>query len=344
MYNSNYPPPPPSQQQQRSQAQQHPPIPMQVQLPQQQQQHPPQHVTNATSNNPMSAPWTLGSTDGSFALSFVLALQQQSVATNNSTNVTEAMTPPSSPSPPPQTTPSPTSTSTSPATNNNNNNNNNDGVDGATIAPDSGQASGIPRAVAVQTTTTTTTATGTTASQTNNTDNNSNASNTIATASNDTLLFAGLTASAAVPILVAKKSLYQNLLFRQPSSSTEAVLAAACEVMGFDISEMWLRTGAKTHLLTNTHLRPTALEDSAREDLVDVYYGLKSSERTHRLSPALCKRAKKASDVVWVSANTTAGKEALRCSISNVRTAVAIPICHETSNTNITVIFFSIRK
>jgi hypothetical protein len=155
---------------------------------------------------------------------------------------------------------------------------------------------------------------------------------------------AAAASNAALEALHSKQSLYQDRLFRQPSASVEAVLAASCEVMGFDISEMWLRTGPKTHQLTNSHLRPTALEDSVRKDLVDVYYGDKSSERTHRLSPALCKRAKEANDVVWVTAHTPHGAEALRCSISNVRTAVAVPVCHEASNTNITIIFFSIRR
>lgn len=150
--------------------------------------------------------------------------------------------------------------------------------------------------------------------------------------------------SAAAAALMHGQSLFQDRLFRQPSVSVEAVLAASCEVMGFDISEMWLRTGPKTHQLTNSHLRPTSLQDSVRKDLVDVYYGDKSSERTHRLSPALCKRAKEANDVVWVTAHTPHGAEALRCSISNVRTAVAIPVCHEASNTNITIIFCSIRR
>jgi hypothetical protein len=145
-------------------------------------------------------------------------------------------------------------------------------------------------------------------------------------------------------LISAKKSLYQDRLFHQSSAAVEAVLAASCEVMGFDIAEMWLRTGPKTHQLTNSHLRPTALEDSVRKDLVDVYYGEKSSERTHRLSPALCKRAKEAGDVVWVTAHSQTGAEALRCSISNVRTAVAVPVCHEASNTNVTIIFFSIRR
>jgi hypothetical protein len=144
--------------------------------------------------------------------------------------------------------------------------------------------------------------------------------------------------------LNSQKSLYQEKIFHQPSQSVEAVLGAGCDVMGFDIAEVWLRTGPKTHQLTNSHLRPTALEDSLRKQLVDVYYGEKSSERTHRLSPALCKRAKEANDVVWVTAHTPHGAEALRCSISNVRTAVAIPVCHEASNTNLTIIFFSMRR
>lgn len=149
---------------------------------------------------------------------------------------------------------------------------------------------------------------------------------------------------AQLAAVQAGKSLYHDRLFHQASAAVEAVLSASCEVMGFDIAEMWLRTGPKTHQLTNSHLRPTALEDSVRKELVDVYYGEKSSERTHRLSPALCKRAKDANDVVWVTAHTQTGEEALRCSISNVRTAVAVPVCHEASNTNITIIYFSIRR
>ena len=140
------------------------------------------------------------------------------------------------------------------------------------------------------------------------------------------------------------KSTYQDRIFSQPSASVEAVLGAACEAMGFDIAEMWLRTGPKTHQLINSHLRPTALEDSVRQELVDVYYGDRSSERTHRLSPALCKRAKEAMDVVWVTAHTPHGAETLRVSISDVRTAVAVPVCHEASNTNMTIIYFSIRR
>jgi hypothetical protein len=142
----------------------------------------------------------------------------------------------------------------------------------------------------------------------------------------------------------AMRSLFHDRLFRQPSLAVESVLGASCEVMGFDIAELWLRTGPRTHQLINSHLRPASLEESVRNELVEVYYGERASERTHRLSPALCKRAKEAMDVVWVTALTPHGAEALRCSINDVRTAVAIPICHAFSNTNLTVIFFSIRR
>jgi len=151
-------------------------------------------------------------------------------------------------------------------------------------------------------------------------------------------------AGEATTLASNTKSLYQERLFQQPSASVEAVLGAACEAMGFDISEIWLRTGPRTHQLTNSHLRPTSLEDSVRNELIEVYYGERSSDRTHRLSPALCKRAKEAMDVVWVTALTPHGAEALRMSISDVRTAVAIPVCHAASNSNLTVIFFSIRR
>jgi hypothetical protein len=143
-----------------------------------------------------------------------------------------------------------------------------------------------------------------------------------------------------------QQSHFQHRLVHQASTSAavEAVLTASCDVMGFDIAEVWLRTGLKTHQLINSHLRPCALEDTVRDELMDVYYGERSSERTHRLSPALCKRAKEAMDVVWVTAHTLHGAEALKLSISDVRTAVAVPVCHEESNTNLTVIFFSIRR
>jgi hypothetical protein len=138
--------------------------------------------------------------------------------------------------------------------------------------------------------------------------------------------------------------LYHTRLLSAPASSVESLLSSSCESLNFDIAEMWLRTGPKTHQLTNSHVRPTALDESVRKQLVDVYYGERSAERTHRLSPALCKRAKEAGDVVWVTAHTVHGAEALKCSISDVRTAVAVPVCHCGSGVNVTIIYFSIRR
>ncbi len=138
--------------------------------------------------------------------------------------------------------------------------------------------------------------------------------------------------------------MYHNRLLNSPIPAVESLLASSCESLNFDIAEMWLRTGPKTHQLTNSHVRPTALDESVRKQLVDVYYGERSAERTHRLSPALCKRAKEAGDVVWVTAHTPHGAEALKCSISDVRTAVAVPVCHLGSGVNVTIIYFSIRR
>ena len=137
---------------------------------------------------------------------------------------------------------------------------------------------------------------------------------------------------------------YHTRLLSTPTPAVESLLSSACETLNFDIAEMWLRTGPKTHQLTNSHVRPTALDESVRKQLVDVYYGERSAERRHRLSPALCKRAKEAGDVVWVTAHTLHGAEALKCSISDVRTAVAVPVCHGGSGVNVTIIYFSIRR
>jgi len=142
----------------------------------------------------------------------------------------------------------------------------------------------------------------------------------------------------------AGKSVYQDRLLNAPNTSIELVLASICGAIRFDIAEVWLRTGPKTHQLISSHLRPAALENSIRSELVDIYYGERSSERTHRLSPFLCKRAKEAKDVVWVTTQTESGAETLRVSISDVRTAVAVPVCHKSSDTNITFIYFSMKR
>jgi len=155
---------------------------------------------------------------------------------------------------------------------------------------------------------------------------------------------------AAATSSVSITNRYHSTILTTPTPHVESLLSTICETLNFDIAEMWLRTGPKTHQLTHSHVRPTALDEDIRQQLVDVYYGERSAERTHRLSPALCKRAKEAGEVVWVTAQTRHGAEALKCSISDVRTAVAVPVCHTTndgsdgSGVNVTIIYFSIRR
>lgn len=49
----------------------------------------------------------------------------------------------------------------------------------------------------------------------------------------------------------ALHELYQARLLSTPSSAVESLLSSSCEALNFDIAEMWLRTGPKTHQLTN---------------------------------------------------------------------------------------------
>jgi hypothetical protein len=272
---------------------------------------------------PVSTPWTLGSTDGSYAMSMLLLRQQQlqqSTAMTSATVATSTTAPVEEISVEVKRSPSQEEKESSPSPPVSVVNT------GAAIAASTGQAAATSSSSASK--------------NGNGCSHVTHQQHSIPTSRNSDVD----EIQHLISLLNAKQSLVQDRLFRQSSSAVEAVLAASCEVMGFDIAELWLRTGPKTHQLTNSHLRPTALEDSARRDLVDVYYGEKSSERTHRVSPALCKRAKEAGDVVWVTAHSAAGAEALRYSISNVRTAVAVPICHEATNTNVTIIFFSMRR
>jgi len=141
------------------------------------------------------------------------------------------------------------------------------------------------------------------------------------------------------------QSLHEPVLFDdQAAQRVEPALAASCEALGFDIAEMWLRTGGRSHQLIASYLRPTALDETQRNDLTELYYGVDASSRTHRFSPALCKKAKDVRHVIWVPDDTEHGAQALSCSLSNVKTAVAVPVTHQKTNTNFTIIYFSLSK
>ena len=126
-----------------------------------------------------------------------------------------------------------------------------------------------------------------------------------------------------------------------PPPTATPVLAATCTALNFSIAEIWLRTGPKTHQLINSHLRPHSLDEESMKALTEVYYGASSSLRTHRLSPALCKRAKDSNDIVWLTSDST---HELTCAISDIATAVACPVCNEGLSLSLTVIFFSLRQ
>jgi hypothetical protein len=144
------------------------------------------------------------------------------------------------------------------------------------------------------------------------------------------------------------KELYDDRLFNlgltQPDGPLGMVLEAACTSMGYDIAEMWLRTGPKTHQLIQSHLRYAALDETTREAVVEVYYGERASSFHHKLSPAMCKKARATNNVVWVTSQTSHGSQALLCSLSGVKAAVAVPVCHEQSQTDMTLIYFSMRE
>ena len=125
----------------------------------------------------------------------------------------------------------------------------------------------------------------------------------------------------------------------KPNPSVGYLLSKVCTSLNFDIAEVWLHKGMNYHLI-QSHVRPTALNESMCEQLQDVYHGEDSAERTHRLSHSMCKWAKKTKKTLWITEHQTPRlAQALKYSISGVQLAVAVPVCNE--NVYATIIFFS---
>ena len=82
--------------------------------------------------------------------------------------------------------------------------------------------------------------------------------------------------------------------------------------------------------------------DGVMDSLNEVYYGAEAKVRVHRLSPNLCKRAKEENSLVWLT--TSNQPSPLDCAISDIKTAVAIPVSNKSLGMSLTVIFFSIRR
>lgn len=137
---------------------------------------------------------------------------------------------------------------------------------------------------------------------------------------------------------------YFHRLLDHSTPSMESILRTTCAVTTFSIAEVWLRTGPKTHRLIASYLRPSALDESEKTRLVEIYYGDTPASVTHRLSPVLCKRVKDNHQTEWLVSTTEEGADVLRSAISDVNTAVAVPVCHEESGVNLTFIYFCMKR
>jgi len=133
----------------------------------------------------------------------------------------------------------------------------------------------------------------------------------------------------------SKKPAYKS------NPGVDNLIQEVCTSLNFDIAEMWLHEGMSYHLI-NSHVQHLARNKSIYDELQAVYRGEGASERTHRLSMSMCKWAKKTGKVLWITAHHTPRlAQALKYSVSGVKLAVAVPICHE--GTYATVIYFSMK-
>jgi hypothetical protein len=105
----------------------------------------------------------------------------------------------------------------------------------------------------------------------------------------------------------------------------ENVLGAACDSIGFDVAEMWLRIGPKTHQLIHSYIRHSHLDDKVRSEIIDVYHGHNAQYKVHKLSSALCKKVRQSNDIFSVTAQTDIGAQALKYSLFGVLSAIAVP-------------------
>ncbi len=118
---------------------------------------------------------------------------------------------------------------------------------------------------------------------------------------------------------------------RRPKSTIESLLSQICESQHFDIAEVWLHgdDGQSTYHLAHSYVRST-LHKPLFQSINEVYrnYSKGSAERTHRLSSALCKWAKKMGQILRVSEHKSPRlSQALKYSVSGVQMAVAVPVC-----------------
>ncbi len=123
------------------------------------------------------------------------------------------------------------------------------------------------------------------------------------------------------------------------TSAIASLLSGVCESQNYDIVEVWMHDDESYHL-AQSYVRPT-LEQTLFSRISNVYrnYIAGSAARTHRLSCALCKWAKKIKQILRVSESKSPRLSlALKHSVSGVQTAVAVPVCQ--GNMHATIALF----
>lgn len=107
---------------------------------------------------------------------------------------------------------------------------------------------------------------------------------------------------------------------------------------------MYLETGDQRYHPVDCSLYTTALPESVRKKVNDVYYRARSNELVRKLSPELCRRAKNAEKCVLITNEAQDGTRVLEGSLNDVCTAIAVPVYHQASNTNVILIYYSLRQ
>jgi len=118
----------------------------------------------------------------------------------------------------------------------------------------------------------------------------------------------------------------------RPKSTIESLMSQVCDSQNFDIAEVWLHDDdgeSESYHLAHSYVR-TTLNKPLFQSIREVYrnYSEDSAKRTHRLSSALCKWAKKTGQVLRISEHKSPRLfQALKYSVSGVQVAVAVPVC-----------------
>lgn len=120
----------------------------------------------------------------------------------------------------------------------------------------------------------------------------------------------------------------------------QSLLSEVCNLLNFDIAEIWLHEG-QTYHLNHSHVRPNSISETEYKQLLDIYSCGESATLKHELSSSLCKWAKKTGTALWITEHQTPQlAPALKYSISGVHLAVAVPV--RRGGVCATILYFSL--